>query len=137
MAPSLSKIGAAVLACSTSVAAIQSYQLFDSYNASNFFDKFDFFESKYGTANYNDVDPTSGYINYRSQQDANDLGLIAYQGEEIFMGVNHKDVLNNTDPNGKGRDSVRIESKARYTHGLFIADFTHLPKPTCGVWPAL
>lgn len=137
MAPSLLKLGAAVLACSTSVAAIESYQLFDSYNASNFFDKFNFVESKYGTGNYNDVDLSSGYINYRSRQDASDLGLIATQGSEVFMGVNHKDVLNNTDPNGKGRDSVRIESIDRYTHGLFIADFTHLPKPTCGLWPAL
>lgn len=50
------------------------------------------------------------------------------------MGVNHADIFQYP---GKGRDSVRIESKKRYGQGLFVADFTHLPKPACGQWPAL
>ncbi|KAF6829458.1 mixed-linked glucanase, partial [Colletotrichum musicola] len=32
--------------------------------------------------------------------------------------------------------SVRIQSKTKYKKGLFVADFSHLPKPACGAWPA-
>ncbi|KAM0667673.1 hypothetical protein ACQRIT_003180 [Beauveria bassiana] len=113
--------------------AVNQYTLVESYNHTNFFDKFNFFVSNYGTGNYNDVDPTSGYINYRSREDAVKLGLIATQGSEMFLGVNHRDKL---DPKGKGRDSVRIESKQLYNYGLFISEFTHMPKVGCGVWPA-
>ena len=134
MAPSLVTLGTAALAYSVGGVAAKSYQLSDKYDASNFFSKFNFFVSNFGTGNYNDVDPTSGYVNYRSEQDAKDMGLIATQGDEVYIGVNHAKSL---DPNGKGRDSVRIESKKLYTHGLFIADFKHLPKPACGLWPAL
>lgn len=35
-----------------------------------------------------------------------------------------------------GRQSVRIESKAQYNHGLFIFDILHSPFG-CGLWPAL
>lgn len=109
------------------------YKFVESYDHTNFFDKFRFIESNFTTGNYNDVDPTSGYINYRNREDAVKLGLIATQGTEIFLGVNHRDTF---DPKGKGRDSVRIESNSRYNYGLFIAEFTHMPKAECGVWPA-
>ncbi|KAH0496896.1 hypothetical protein TgHK011_004239 [Trichoderma gracile] len=36
----------------------------------------------------------------------------------------------------RGRPSIRIESKATYDHGLFIADFLHMPPSHCGLWPA-
>jgi len=134
MAPSLVTIGAAAaLAYSAGVAA-NSYQLTDNYDADNFFQKFNFFTSNYNTGNYNDVDPTSGFVNYRNFTDAQDLGLITTQGDEVYIGVNHASVLNSQ---GKGRDSIRLESHTKYTHGLFIADFKHLPKPACGLWPAL
>lgn len=44
MAPSLLKLSAAALAYTTGVAAAQSYLLAESYDSTNFFDKFDFFE---------------------------------------------------------------------------------------------
>lgn len=37
---------------------------------------------------------------------------------------------------GEGRPSIRIESKESYNHGLFIADFAHMPPSDCGLWPA-
>ena len=43
---------------------------------------------------------------------------------------------NYTNTPGSGRPSVRLESKEAYTHGLFIADFAHMPPGQCGVWPA-
>lgn len=44
MAPSLLKLSAAALAYTTGVSAVQSYLLSESYDHTNFFDKFDFFE---------------------------------------------------------------------------------------------
>jgi beta-glucanase (GH16 family) len=134
MAPRLAVLGAAALAYTgVAVAAPEkTYQLSDSFNYKNFFDNFDFFESKFGTGNYNDVDPTSGYVNYRNRAEATELGLIATQGTEVYIGVDH---ANKLDPLGKGRSSVRIESKKTFNSGLIIASFTHLPKPVCGTWP--
>jgi beta-glucanase (GH16 family) len=134
MTRSLYVLGAAALAYSgTAVAAEEkTYQLADSFNSENFFDNFDFFESKFGTGNYNDVDPTSGYVNYRSRADAEYLGLIATQGTEMYIGVDHANTL---DPQGQGRNSVRLESKKVFNSGLIIAKFSHLPAPVCGTWP--
>lgn len=135
MTRSLYVLGAAALAYTgTAVAAAEkTYQLEESFNYQNFFDNFDFFESNFDTGNYNDVDPTSGYVNYRNRADAETLGLIATQGTEMYIGVDHANTL---DVNGKGRNSVRIESKKSFDSGLIIASFTHLPQPVCGSWPA-
>lgn len=62
------------------------------------------------------------------------MGILKTVGEDLYLGVDSKSVL---DPNGIGRSSVRIESKSKYKQGLFIATFSHLPKPVCGAWPAL
>lgn len=134
MAPSLFKLGAAALAYSAGARAVKTYQIFDSYDSTNFFDKFNFFVSNFNTDDYANVDPTHGYVNYRSRKDAETLGLIQTQGTEMYVGVNHGDTF---DVSGKGRDSIRLESKATYTKGLIIASFSHLPEQSCGTWPAL
>ena len=36
---------------------------------------------------------------------------------------------------GRGRDSIRLESKDLYTTGLFLLDLQHMPYG-CGTWPA-
>ncbi len=133
--PSLMAVAvAALVCCGASADALKAYQAFDVYDAASFFDKFDFFVSRFDTASAADIDPTHGYLNYRSRDDAKNLGLISTQGSEVFLGVNHASHFSNTSR--VGRDSVRIESKALYTHGLFIWDFTHTPAPACGLWPA-
>jgi hypothetical protein len=133
MTRSLYVLGAAALAYTgTAVAAAETYQLEQSFDYTNFFDNFDFFTSNFDTGNYNDVDPTSGYVNYRNRSDAESLGLIATQGTEMYIGVDHASTL---DPNGKGRNSVRLESKNSFDSGLIIASFSHLPQPVCGAWP--
>ncbi|POR37600.1 Putative endo-1,3(4)-beta-glucanase [Tolypocladium paradoxum] len=123
MAPSLPSLCTAALACASSVVATK-WQLSETYDVSNFFDKFDFFTAP---------SPNAGLVNFQSRADALQKGLIAYQGNEVYMGVDHKTVITG---NNRKRDSVRIESKARYNHGLFIARFTHLPENKCGLWPA-
>ncbi|KAF6839631.1 beta-endoglucanase [Colletotrichum plurivorum] len=132
MAPSLITLGTAALALAGEAAAKQ-FVLADTYDSTNFLDKFDFFESRYGTGNYNDVDPTSGYINYRNRADAEKLGLVNTNNGEVFLGVDSK---NKTSFPGVGRSSVRLESKVTYNKHLMVARFTHLPKPVCGAWTA-
>lgn len=47
------------------------------------------------------------------------------------MGVDDTNVAT-----GRGRNSIRIESKKIYNHGLFILDLAHMPGGQCGSWPA-
>lgn len=121
MAPSMLRLGATALACASSTLAGEIYQLKESYNPSNFFDKFNFFSSP---------DPNQGFVQYRSREDAANLGLIQSTEDEVTMKVDSTNVAEG------GRSSVRIESVNTYNSGLFIADFSHFPKPACGAWPA-
>ncbi|TEA17207.1 putative endo-1,3(4)-beta-glucanase [Colletotrichum sidae] len=133
MAPSfLSTLSSALLLTCT-VSATRSYQLVDNYDSTNFLDKFGFFVSDHTTGNYNDVDPTGGYVSYKSAEEAQALGLLKTVNSELYLGV---DSTSKLDAAGTGRSSVRIESKSRYKKGLFVTDFSHFPKPTCGAWPA-
>ncbi|KAI0095455.1 glycoside hydrolase family 16 protein [Daldinia grandis] len=125
MAPSLLKtVGAAAVVLAASAGATKSYQVSEVYNSTNFFDKFNFFSG---------TDPNGGYVQYQTQANAQDLGLVKTQDGEVFVGVDHAGSYQAT---GAGRKSVRLESKNVYNKGLIIAEFTHLPKPVCGSWPA-
>ncbi|KZL74047.1 beta-1,3-endoglucanase [Colletotrichum tofieldiae] len=126
MAPSLLSTLSSALLLTSSVSAHKSYQVVDSYDSTNFLDKFGAFVSDHTTGNYNDVDPTGGYVSYKSAAEAQSMGLLKTVGEDLYLGVDSESVL---DPNGIGRSSVRIESKSKYKQGLFVATFSHLPKP--------
>jgi len=53
------------------------------------------------------------------------------------MGVDYTTPLSTIQsPLNRGRASVRIETKKKYTHGLVIADIGHMPVNVCGTWPA-
>ncbi|KAF5127812.1 Endo-1,3(4)-beta-glucanase [Metarhizium anisopliae] len=125
MAPSLLSLGAAALALAGNGAAVQWY-LEDTYNSTNFFDKFDFMTID---------DPNSGYVNYLGRTEAINAGLAAVQDKEVVLRVDSKSSFT-TAERRRGRDSVRLESKARLNQGLMIARFTHLPQSACGTWPA-
>lgn len=133
MAPTLLTLGTALLAFVPYATGTKFY-LDETYDKTNFFDKWNFFESDYSNPDYNAVDPTSGYVNYRNRGDAERLGLIRQVGDEMRIGVNANNI---TSWPGIGRDSIRIESKSIYNEGLMIARFSHLPKTPCGAWPAL
>lgn len=111
-----------------------NYKLVDTYDASNFFSSFNFFEDK---------DPTNGFVQYKPLQAAAASGLIGIDsstpGGLVYLGVDHK----SKDP--AGRASVRVSSQKAYTHGLFITDLEHMPGASsssgskggeCGAWPA-
>ncbi|OQE23725.1 hypothetical protein PENSTE_c008G09741 [Penicillium steckii] len=98
------------------------YRLVDTYEGSSFFDKFDYFS---------DEDPTDGFVVYVNQEAAHDLNLTYATDTSAILRV---DTF--TPKAIAGRNSVRIESKQGYDHGLFIFDIIHTPYG-CGTWPAL
>ncbi|KAH6607586.1 glycoside hydrolase family 16 protein [Trichoderma cornu-damae] len=103
-----------------------AYFLTASYAGESLLSSFNWFEG---------VDPSHGFVSYQSRQDALDMGL--YDVDEgsgvVRLGV---DSTLRYSPLDEGRPSIRIESKETYDHGLFIADFLHMPPSQCGLWPA-
>ncbi|KAI8679781.1 hypothetical protein NCS57_00256700 [Fusarium keratoplasticum] len=83
---------------------------------------------------HNGMDLSNGFVQYQSQEDALDLGLYSVEpfSQVVRLGVD------NTEKYGlnEGRPSIRLESKQAFHHGLFIADFLHMPPSECGTWPA-
>lgn len=119
----------AVLAANFFEQITAAYTLIDNFNATNFFDHFEFFS---------DPDPTNGFVNYQNAATANSKSVLAgYTSSAdhpntVYMGVDFA----TADPVSPGRDSVRVHSKKIYNKGLFIADIKHMPGSICGAWPA-
>ncbi|OCT52751.1 putative glycosidase C21B10.07 [Cladophialophora carrionii] len=113
-----SLINLSILAASASA----SYLLEDDYSSDVFADMFDFFT---------DDDPTHGYVNYISYDQATSAGLYKADNGSVYMGVDSTNVAT-----GRGRDSVRLSTKKVYNHGLIILDLAHMPAGACGSWPA-
>ena len=123
------------LAAVGEVSANTKWYLKETYDSTNFFDKFNFFQSRYNTGVLEDIDPTHGYVQYLPRDQAQDKHLIGTTpGGDVYIGVDHEHAF---DADGTGRYSVRLESKKLYNHGLFIGRFSHFPEPVCGTWPAL
>ena len=126
MVPSRSlSAGSLMLALLSSPVAATSYSLVETWQGKNFLDYFNF---------HTGADPTNGYVNYLDKQSAESAGLVKVTDSgSVYLGVDHRTTL---DPNGKGRDSVRIGSKKYYDQSLVIADIAHMPGSVCGTWPA-
>ena len=107
------------LLTSTSLAA---YTVVDDYTPNDFANKFNFF-----TGN----DPTNGYVNYVDYGTASSSGLYNVKNNQVYIGVDSTNTAT-----GRGRNSVRIESKRSYQHGLIVLDLAHMPSSACGTWPA-
>ncbi|KAM5348212.1 hypothetical protein ACJ41O_008036 [Fusarium nematophilum] len=80
------------------------------------------------------IDYSHGFVQYKNQEDALELGL--YSVEPFSQVVRLAVDSFNTYGLGEGRPSLRLESKKAFHHGLFIADFLHMPPSQCGTWPA-
>ncbi|KUJ15919.1 uncharacterized protein LY89DRAFT_735062 [Mollisia scopiformis] len=103
----------------------------DLYQGNTFFNKFSFSL---------DRDQSHGFVQYisRSQANSTDFGskLVDYYPDgSVYIGVDTTNTYTVT-PGRTGRASVRLESNAVYTHGLFIVDIAHMPGSICGLWPA-
>ncbi|KFY38681.1 hypothetical protein V494_04266 [Pseudogymnoascus sp. VKM F-4513 (FW-928)] len=121
MARLTSLIGVATLLLSQTATA--KYNLFKTYDATNFFAEFEI---------QNATDPSSGFVDYVDAATAKALSLAGIRNNnQIYLGAD------STTPNAiAGRQSVRVESTDAYSKGLFIADIAHMPANSCGVWPA-
>lgn len=84
---------------------------------------------------FDGVDPSHGFVDYQSRQNAEQMGLYSIDDSSgvVRIGVDSTHQYSLLD---RGRPSIRIESKETYEHGLFIADFLHMPPSNCGLWPA-
>ena len=102
--------------------AYATYELDDDYSPDKFTSMFNFITYD---------DPSHGYVNYVNQSTAESLGLLKLENGKLYIGADHTNVAS-----GRGRNSIRINSKKRYTHGLFILDMDHMPAAQCGSWPA-
>ncbi|KAL7936945.1 glycoside hydrolase family 16 protein [Trichoderma chlorosporum] len=123
--PSFNALGTALLACAGSAVATQ-FTLADTYDYTNFFDKFTFSDA---------ADTNSGFVVYQNKANAQAQGLAKItSNNEVFLGVDSTTVLKGSGY--AGRNSFRIESTASYQHGLIVARFTHLPANKCGSWPS-
>lgn len=98
------------------------YSCTHTYDSSNFFEAFEFFNAD---------DPTNGFVEYVDADTANSEGLAGFVEGQVYMGVDYK-----TKNPSKGRKSVRVTSHDTFTHGLFIADIAHMPGSIPGIWPA-
>ncbi|PHH65866.1 hypothetical protein CDD81_1235 [Ophiocordyceps australis] len=102
-----------------------SYSLSHSYIGESLLSGFNWFDG---------ADPSNGFAAYQSRAAALDRGLydIDHKTGVVRLGVDNV----NTYALDQGRPSIRLESKQTFHHGLFIADFLHMPPSECGLWPA-
>ncbi|KAJ5669930.1 Concanavalin A-like lectin/glucanase subgroup [Penicillium maclennaniae] len=114
-----------LLALASSAAATLDYNLVEKWEGTDFLDYFNFHVGS---------DPTNGYVNYLSEADAKEAGLVKVTDSgSLYLGVDHTNKVAST---ASGRDSVRIGSKKYYDHSLIVADIEHMPGSVCGTWPA-
>lgn len=120
MRPALS---AALLICFLpSSLALPPYGLQESYlggGGTDFFSKWDFWAA---------ADPSNGSVEYVDQETAIGAGVASATASQAYLGVDMVSTV-------AKRKSVRIQSKAVYNAGLFVADVQHAPTG-CGTWPA-
>ncbi|KAL8680354.1 MAG: hypothetical protein Q9186_003475 [Xanthomendoza sp. 1 TL-2023] len=98
------------------------YSVQDDYSGDKFLDMFSFDTMD---------DPTHGYVNYVDQSQARSNGLLDTNNGAVILRVDSTNVAS-----GRGRNSLRLTSKAKYNHGLVVVDLAHMPGNACGVWPA-
>jgi len=78
-------------------------------------------------------DPTHGRVNYVDQATSIKQNLTYASQDTFILRTDFQSVLN---PNGTGRNSVRIRSKKTFTTHVAIFDVRHMPQG-CGTWPAI
>lgn len=98
----------------------------DVYQGNAFFEKFNFFTA---------ADPNAGFVQYLDQNTATNSRLTSVNdAQQVYIGVDYENVY---DVNGgRGRPSIRLETKKSYQYGLFVFDLAHMPANTCGKWSA-
>lgn len=98
------------------------YKHMQSYVAADFFSHWTF---------WSEEDPTHGAVNYIGHTEAAATGFARATADQVYLGVDMQAVL----ADDVGRRSVRVQSKAAYSGGLFFATIDHIPTG-CGLWPS-
>ncbi|KAF9443774.1 glycoside hydrolase family 16 protein [Macrolepiota fuliginosa MF-IS2] len=101
-----------------------TYSISDTVAGSTFFNFFDFEAI---------ADPTHGRVNYVDQATAAAQNLTFAGSSNSIIRADFKTVL---DPNGPGRNSVRVRSKKTYTTHVAVFNLNHMPE-ACSTWPAI
>eukprot|EP00931_Biecheleriopsis_adriatica_P048497 TRINITY_DN28016_c0_g1_i1.p1 TRINITY_DN28016_c0_g1~~TRINITY_DN28016_c0_g1_i1.p1 ORF type:complete len:456 (+),score=85.87 TRINITY_DN28016_c0_g1_i1:70-1368(+) len=97
------------------------YELVERYVGPNFFEKWAFFTGP---------DPTHGFVDFQSYDEAWAEGIVKFSDNGIYIGVD------STSKAGKdGRKSTKLLSSSVYNGGLFVLRASHVPS-ACGIWPA-
>lgn len=114
----------------SSLRPIGPYRLVEAQEGRNFFSFYDFYDGP-------DSLGSAGYNVYVSEQKAKELDIAKVVTEKDPLSGDSVDfVLMSSAPTNEGpRDSIRLEGRRRFHHGLFILDVRHMPDG-CGVWPA-
>mmetsp|Transcript_18822 Transcript_18822/g.52583 ORF Transcript_18822/g.52583 Transcript_18822/m.52583 type:complete len:542 (+) Transcript_18822:269-1894(+) len=117
------------------------YELIEAHRGKSFFDYYEFHDGP-------DSVGSAGYNSYVGRKRAEKLDLIRFEGDDSNNdnnnddNDNHESVLlyskagSTYDENGdRLRESIRLEGKRRFDHGLILLDVDKMPSG-CGVWPA-
>ncbi|PHH88725.1 hypothetical protein CDD83_7163 [Cordyceps sp. RAO-2017] len=112
-------------------AASERFTLAKTIDRTNFYSEFDFMTTGRDTSRNDD---NYSFVKYQNLDDAKAKNITRIQNGDVYLGVDHETVLNASQTHG--RDTFRIQTRDVFNHGLFVAHFTHLPKPACGSWPA-
>ncbi|EAU81590.1 glycosyl hydrolase family 16 [Coprinopsis cinerea okayama7 len=81
----------------------------------------------------NIADPTHGRVNYVDMETSKQQNLTFAVDDKFILRADSTSFL---DPNGPGRNSVRIRSWKTYTTHVAVFDVKHMPQG-CGTWPAI
>ncbi|KAF9035228.1 endo-1,3(4)-beta-glucanase [Panaeolus papilionaceus] len=101
-----------------------AYHLSDEIIGRDFFDAFEWEAIP---------DPTHGRVNYVDQPTSRSQNLTYAFDDTFILRTDFTTVL---DPNGPGRNSVRIRTKKTYTTHAAVFDIRHMPQG-CATWPAV
>ncbi|KAJ7655288.1 glycoside hydrolase family 16 protein [Mycena polygramma] len=101
--------------------ASSAWHLTQTYAGSTFFDGWEFWDTS---------DPTHGVVDYLSQSDGENAGLVEINSD------GHAIMRVETTPTvASVRKSIRITTQKSFTGGLVIMDAVHMPTG-CATWPA-
>ncbi|PPR05555.1 hypothetical protein CVT24_003294 [Panaeolus cyanescens] len=114
----------ALLASSLTPMLVGAYQLTDQIIGNDFFNAFEWEAI---------ADPTHGRVNYVDQPMSRSQNLTFASDNTFILRTDFSSVL---DPNGPGRNSVRIRTKKTYTTHVAVFDIRHMPQG-CATWPAV
>ncbi|KAG9124142.1 hypothetical protein FRC07_012686 [Ceratobasidium sp. 392] len=113
----------ASLAVAASVVRAGVYSITDTFKGTSFLTGFDHIAI---------ADPTHGRVNYVNQATAVNQNLTYASDNTLILRADHKTKLSASGP---GRNSVRIQSKKKYSTHVEVMNVRHMPQG-CGTWPA-